>query len=87
MSTGSSKHKRLVQIYILDSEQARFFLKYKIPLFSSVLRVRLIEGGQDHEAEYVYANSCTQQELAKIIEGQVQRILDEHDRAKEAGNA
>lgn len=87
MSKGSPKHKRLVQIYILDGEQARIHLRYDIPDYASVLRVRLIEGTQDHDIECVYGNICTQKELAKLIETRVQRILDAHDRAKEAGNA
>lgn len=93
MSTGSSKQKRFVQINILDNNQARIHLKLRGLLSChSVIIVRVSEGSNmDHEATFIYDNRCTQQELAKLIEGQVQRILDAHDRGavvdQEAGNA
>lgn len=74
--------RRAITIRILDAEQARFHLRLKELLSChSVLLVRLSEGrNMDHEETFIYDNRCTQQELAQMIENQVQRILDAHDR-------
>lgn len=74
--------RRAITILILDADQARIHLRLKGLLSChSVLMVRLNEGkNMNHEETFIYDNRCTQQELAQIIENQVQRILDAHDR-------
>lgn len=85
MKTETHIRRRFITVRIIDGEHARLSRKWEdLPDNASVLLVRLKEAdNMDHEAECIYDNRCTHQELAALIGRQAQRILDEHDWAHE----
>ena len=81
MKTETYERKRFIAVRVIPGDSARLARKWEdLPETASVLVVRLKEDELDHEAECIYENACTHQELASLIGRQVQRILDEHDR-------
>ena len=85
MKIETRVHRRYVTIRIIEADRARLSRKWEdLPDNASVLLVRLKEAdNMDHEAECIYDNRCTHQDLAALIGAQVQRILDAHDRGSE----